>query len=233
MTTWPTNPVITKEDKIYIFASLNFGKDTYGYIVAVYEDKLFRNDLYRTFKETVALALENVRQREELRRTNLKLQQLYVQDPLTGLYNRFGYMNQAEKYLQMHDREIYLIYIDVDHLKEINDSYGHAMGDLAIKGVAEAIKASFGNDSICVRMGGDEFLVMNDSRQEEVIIDREDAITHYLEEYSRENRLPFVLHASIGHISSVGSQESLEVLVKQADDKMYEVKQRQKKERKQ
>lgn len=214
---------------IYIYSSVYFGRDTYGYVVAPYRDDYMKNDRYRSFKEMVAIALESIRQREELNRMNMKLQQLYVQDPMTGLYNRFGYMNQAEKYLQSHENKIYLIYADVDNLKTINDSYGHAVGDLAIRGVAQALNSVFGNDGICVRMGGDEFLVMDASKEEAEVSAKEQAVSEYLEDYGKRISLPFVLHASMGHISSEGSEESLEILVKQADNKMYEMKQKRKK----
>ena len=225
----PANLFPEGVDRIFIFSSLNLSSDTYGYSIAVYEDKLMKNDLFRSFKESVTVALESIRQREELRRMNMKLQQLYVQDPMTGLYNRFGYMNQAEAYLKAHNHEIYLIYIDMDNLKTINDKYGHAVGDLAIRGLAQAIKTAFGDDGICVRMGGDEFLVMDGSRDEEAVIAKEQAVSSCLEDYSKRISFPFALHASMGHISSVGSKDSLELLVKQADNKMYEAKQKRKK----
>ena len=225
----PSELFAEESGQIYIYSSVYFGRDTYGYAVAPYQDNYMKNDRYRSFKEMVAIALESIRQREELSRMNVKLQQLYVQDPMTGLYNRFGYMNQAEKYLQSHENKIYLIYVDVDNLKTINDSYGHAVGDLAIRGVAQAIKNVFGNDGVCVRMGGDEFLVMDGSRDEAEVKAKEQAVLEYLEDYSKRISLPFVLRASMGYISSAGSNESLEMLVKQADNKMYEVKQKRKK----
>lgn len=218
------------EQKIYLYSSLTFGRDTYGYSIVIYEDHLMKNDLYRAFKESATVALESIRQREELSRMNEKLQQLYVQDPMTGLYNRFGYMNRAKEYLQAHEKGIYLIYIDVDNLKSINDHYGHAVGDQAICGVAEAIRTVFGKEDVCVRMGGDEFLVMDESQEEAVLLEKEKKITAYLEDYSQRLQFPFVLHASMGHISTNGSTEALELLVKQADGRMYEAKQKRKKD---
>lgn len=218
-----------KTPQIYIYSSVYFGGDTYGYGVAPYQNNFIQNDRFRSFKEMVTVALESIRQREELNRMNLKLQQLYVQDPLTGLYNRFGYMNQAERFIQSHNNEIFLIYIDVDNLKTINDSYGHAVGDLAIRSTAQAIKSVFGDEGICVRMGGDEFLVMDASRDEQEILKKEQAVLDYLKDYGERTGFPYTLHASMGHINSAGSGESLEMLVKQADNKMYEVKQKRKK----
>ncbi len=216
---------------IYMYSAIHLGKNTYGYAVLPYvTDRFMKNDLYRTLLESASLAVENIRQREELSRMNQKLQELYVQDAMTGLYNRFGYMIQAEKYLKKHNGSIYLIYIDMDNLKKMNDNYGHIMGDKAIKGIALAIKEVFKEDSICVRMGGDEFLVMDGSRTEEEVLQKEKAICQYLEQYRINENIPMPLQASMGHICSAGSNESLEVLVKKADTRMYEIKEKRKKE---
>ena len=217
------------KSQIYLYSALHLGKDTYGYAVIPYTThRIMKNDLYRTFLESASLAIENIRQREELNRMNHKLQQLYVRDAMTGLYNRFGYINQAEAYFQKHNACIYLIYIDMDNLKKINDNYGHVMGDKAINGIALAIKEIFAKDSICVRMGGDEFLVLDGSRSEEEVIQKEEAVLQYLEEYRLQEEIPVSLTASMGHICSTGSSESLEQLVKRADTKMYEIKSKRK-----
>lgn len=178
--------------------------------------------------ETVSLALVNIRQRENLSRLNLKLEQLYIQDQMTGLYNRFGYMNHAKSYMQKYDGDVYLLYMDMDNLKELNDQYGHTMGDKAIKGMAQAIKSVFSDDSVCVRMGGDEFFVMKYCKSEEEVIHRIEKMTKYMDDYSVRVKLPLPLKASVGYINTAHSRESLEVLVKKADAKMYEVKQKTK-----
>lgn len=221
----PKNLYPSEKKRMYLFSSLNFGADTYGYCVAAYNDKCIQYDRYRVFKEIVSVALESIKQKEELNRANQKLQQLYVQDPMTGLYNRFGYMNLAENYLREHNNEIFLIYADVDNLKMINDSYGHEMGDQAIIAVSRAIENEFGEEGICVRMGGDEFLVMIAGNNEQVIIEKEKAVLAYAKEYGQRKDLPFTAYASMGHISSAGSEENLDTLVRHADRKMYEVKQ--------
>lgn len=178
--------------------------------------------------ETISLALVNIRQRENLSRLNLKLEQLYIQDQMTGLYNRFGYMNHAKSYMQKYDGDVYLLYMDMDNLKELNDQYGHSMGDKAIKGMAQAIKTVFSDDSVCVRMGGDEFLVMKYCKSEDEVIRRIEKMTKYMDDYSARVKLPLPLKASVGYINTAHSRESLEVLVKKADAKMYEVKQKTK-----
>lgn len=214
--------------RIFIYSALHLDGDTYGYAVAPYQDIFMKNSLHRTFMETIALALVNIRQRENLGRLNSKLEQLYIQDQMTGLYNRFGYMNLAKAYMQKYDGDVYLLYMDMDNLKTLNDRYGHSMGDKAIKGMAQAIKAVFSDDSVCVRMGGDEFFVMKYCKSEEEVIQRIEKMTKYMDEYSTKVKLPIPLKASVGYINTAHSRESLEVLVKKADTKMYEAKQKAK-----
>ena len=222
------NLCMSKECKIFIFTALHLDGDTYGYAVAPYQDSYMKNNLHRTFMETLSLALVNIRQRENLSRLNLRLEQLYVQDQMTGLYNRFGYMNQAKAYMQKYDGDVYLFYMDMDNLKVFNDRYGHTLGDKAIMGMAQAIKKVFAGDSVSVRMGGDEFLVMKYCKSEEEVQQKIDKMIRFMDDYSIKNKLPIPLKASIGYINTAHHREPLEVLVKRADAKMYEVKQKRK-----
>ncbi len=220
---------ILKEDcKLILYTTLHFDSATYGFCMAAYEDKFMKHNYHRTLMESLGLAFENIRQREELNRMNQRLKELYIQDPLTGLYNRFGYVTLTEEYFAKREGKVYLDYIDVDNLKTINDNYDHSMGDKAIIGVAQAIKKVFSGDNIRVRMGGDEFLVMGSLLSEEELLKKEDEVRIYLEEYSDKEELPFVLRVSMGHVCSTDSAETLEGLVKQADARMYEVKQKRK-----
>lgn len=224
----PAEVLNAEGHKVFIFSALHFSSTTYGFCMAAYEDTFLKNNLFRTFMETLGLAFESIRQRDELSRMNQRLKELYIQDPLTGLYNRFGYVTLAEEFFKNRTGEVYLMYIDIDNLKLINDNYDHSMGDKAITGVAKAIKEVFAGDAIRVRMGGDEFLVMGSLINEEELMAKEEEMRVYLEEYSDQEELPFVLRASIGHVCSDNQEETLETLVKKADAKMYEVKQKRK-----
>ena len=223
------NLSMEKRRSIFIYSALHLNGDTYGYTVAPYQDMFMKDHLHRTFLETVSLVLVNIRQRENLSRLNSKLEQLYVRDQMTGLYNRFGYMNQAQKYLKKYEKNVYLFYMDMDNLKVFNDRYGHTMGDKAIKGMAEAIRTVFDGDSICVRMGGDEFLVMDYCISKTEVEKKISDLHAFLEEYSKKNEFPLPVKASVGYINSSHSREPLEVLVKKADAMMYEAKQNRKK----
>ncbi|MHA3050556.1 sensor domain-containing diguanylate cyclase [Acinetobacter sp. ANC 4639] len=80
-------------------------------------------------------------------------------DPLTGLYNRRG-MDLFIDDLVKTNTEFAVIFIDIDHFKKINDTFGHDKGDLVLKELATYIKSSFRSDDVCCRIGGEEFVVL-------------------------------------------------------------------------
>jgi diguanylate cyclase (GGDEF)-like protein len=85
------------------------------------------------------------------------------QDPLTPLLNRRAFMrelNRIRTFAQRYGSPASLIYFDVDGLKSINDRFGHAAGDAALKAIAERLLANVRESDIVARMGGDEFAVV-------------------------------------------------------------------------
>jgi diguanylate cyclase (GGDEF)-like protein len=94
---------------------------------------------------------------EENRRTNERLTYGNMHDALTGLYNRSAY-DFMKNDLDMSRNALLLI--DVDKFKTVNDTYGHDVGDLVLKKVAEVLKYSFRSSDLVFRLGGDEFVVI-------------------------------------------------------------------------
>jgi two-component system, cell cycle response regulator len=92
-----------------------------------------------------------------------ELGNLALTDELTGLYNRRGFMALAERQLKLGRRSgrgMLLFVMDVDRLKQINDSYGHFEGDHALKRTADALEETFRDSDVVARLGGDEFAVL-------------------------------------------------------------------------
>lgn len=92
-----------------------------------------------------------------------KIRAMSVTDELTGLYNRRGFFTLAEQELKMATRKkkrIYLIYADMDNLKEINDSFGHLVGDSMLIEAAKFLRGTVRQSDIVARIGGDEFIVV-------------------------------------------------------------------------
>jgi two-component system, cell cycle response regulator len=101
-------------------------------------------------------AIERQRLMDELRALSLV-------DELTGLYNRRGFLTLAQQQLKIADRAkrgIFLLFLDLDHMKWINDSLGHAQGDRALIETASVLTQSFRDSDIVARVGGDEFAVV-------------------------------------------------------------------------
>jgi len=91
------------------------------------------------------------------------LEQLAFQDKLTGLYNRHYLMDRLDELVSMNKRyqeKFSLIMLDLDHFKQVNDSYGHSVGDKTLKAVASSINAEIRETDFGCRYGGEEFIIV-------------------------------------------------------------------------
>jgi diguanylate cyclase (GGDEF)-like protein/PAS domain S-box-containing protein len=98
----------------------------------------------------------------EIRRAKAALQELAVRDELTGLLNRRGFRELAEQELKVarrSGRPDALLYLDLDGFKQVNDGFGHAEGDTALRAVADVLRATLREGDVLARLGGDEFAV--------------------------------------------------------------------------
>jgi diguanylate cyclase (GGDEF)-like protein len=161
------------------------------------------------------------------------LRNLSLTDDLTGLYNRRGFFHLAEHHLRTARRSgqpSLLLYADMDGLKEINDTFGHSEGSLAIARTAAVLKLTFRNSDIICRLGGDEFAILaqNVPRHEiETIIGRlQDSLSTKPERGTHD----YQLSLSIGAVWIPSDNEfSLDELIDQADKNMYDHKRGKKK----
>jgi diguanylate cyclase (GGDEF)-like protein len=158
-----------------------------------------------------------------------ELGNLALTDPLTGLYNRRGFEVLTDRQLKLGrraGREMLLIFIDVDGLKQINDSLGHCEGDRVLQHGAQTLKKTFRDSDIISRLGGDEFAVL----AIEAPGYTEARIRERLEKYlkmgnAKESR--YVLSLSLGVARfDRGASASISDLMAQADRAMYDEKRR-------
>ncbi len=116
-----------------------------------------------SFELALSRALERRYLVKENKRLFEEIQRLAVTDSLTGLYNRHKLQDNLDTELERakrYSRPLSIIMIDMDKLKAINDSYGHAAGDEALKLVARSIQHSIRKVDLGTRFGGDEFIVL-------------------------------------------------------------------------
>jgi diguanylate cyclase (GGDEF)-like protein len=104
-----------------------------------------------------------VLRQEKLERQAALIERMSVTDELTGLYNRRGFVILAGQHQELAMREsspFAIMFADLNGLKKINDSMGHAVGDFALRRVAAVLKASVRDADIVARLGGDEFVIL-------------------------------------------------------------------------
>lgn len=121
-------------------------------------------DLSRSFERMARAVTESTHELEhKVRERTEELRQLTEIDPLTGLLNRRGMSERCEKEIARQARQggdIGLLLLDLDHFKRINDTYGHAAGDLALCEAAKVIQSSKRSYDHAARWGGEEFLLL-------------------------------------------------------------------------
>lgn len=217
------------EGHFYVIVPLHSDEQCMGY--AYFEDNVYVCDNYilYTWTRHVNQYLEQVRSNMRLELLNEKLRILSVTDALTGIYNRMGYKEFAIPYLEnnrKNGKNTALMIADINHMKAINDQYGHTQGDLAIMVVAKALKKAL-PDWILVRYGGDEYLLVGDCDTKEGLRKIRHQINDALEQEKTAAKLDYRLSVSVGGvIIEQSSTLSVEDCFKKADRSMYRIKKR-------
>ena len=155
-----------------------------------------------------------------------ELERIYSTDPLTKIGNRVKLEEEAGKWLTCCEKDnlpLSMVLMDVDNLKLINDSHGHLVGDTVLYEVAQILRANLRDNDVCVRWGGDEFVLllpcMSAEQARGLAVRIRDAVTGY--EFSAR----IDVSCSFG-ITQMQRGQSLEQLIAQADKSMYRAKEK-------
>jgi diguanylate cyclase (GGDEF)-like protein/PAS domain S-box-containing protein len=164
----------------------------------------------------------------EVKQSQNKLYELVNHDPLTGLPNRRlinELLEHAMKRAEREERQIAILFIDLDRFKAINDSLGHPVGDKLLYEVSRRIKQSIRESDVVGRLGGDEFIVMMDNLHDiEDAAHKAKSILHALQsEFLIDNKDLFI-SASIGISMYPSDGKDVDSIIKAADIAMYQVK---------
>ncbi|HET6595825.1 MAG TPA: diguanylate cyclase [Anaerolineales bacterium] len=164
----------------------------------------------------------------ELEKANDRLRNLSLTDALTGLNNRRGFMILATGLLKFARRASYsvcLLYIDLDSLKYINDSFGHAAGDAAILQFSRLMTDTFRDSDVIGRLGGDEFVAMIADATESDLASVQSQLQNNVDNYNRRSDPRQALAFSLGVIRvEPQSTITMEELLSEADAAMYQHK---------
>lgn len=210
----------------FIFMNLFFKKEKFGYIL--YDIGPKDEIIYETLRGQIGSAVEGAILVEELERSNKALHHMSLNDELTGLLNRRGFFKEADDFMvqaNFNNNEFLLMYIDLDGLKQINDTYGHEEGDRAIAVAADIIKDTFHPDDIIARLSGDEFVVIAIDAPDKVFPTIKQRLLSIIHRYNEKLKLSYTLSISIGRSHyTPGSEVSLKQLMSEADQDLYEDK---------
>lgn len=164
----------------------------------------------------------------ERHRVQSQLKTLSIQDALTGLYNRRGFLSMADQHLKAAAREnraAALFYADLDGMKQINDRFGHHEGDWALIKAADILRATFRDSDIIARLGGDEFTVLAWMRSDEDIEGVSQRLSEHAAQVNEHAHRAFELRISMGAtFVQPGEVCSIVDLLARADRALYEAK---------
>jgi diguanylate cyclase (GGDEF)-like protein len=180
--------------------------------------------LVATVADLLAVALAGLRLREELRDNSIR-------DPLTNLFNR-RYMEEtlARELHRMQRTRLPLgiLTLDLDHFKQLNDTYGHGAGDAVLRASASLLQSTFRQDDIVCRTGGEEFLVILPTADAKMVLQRADELRRLIEQMQvsyRGKALPAVTLSGGAAIFPQHGTTGTE-LIRAADVALYQAKER-------
>lgn len=224
--------------KAFFFSPVHFNDRCFGY--AVFSDSGDGNShvypsCYKQWMRYVCCSLESLRRQRNLIYMYKKMEDNAVTDLLTGIYNRNGFNLYAEQIFRSakkSGKKFTLILGDLNNLKYINDTFGHVEGDFAIKTAAEAFKRACRKNMSCFRIGGDEYVLAGSEISDiEEISEIKASVEKYLKIINDTADKPYSISISIGVFSeTVDNYESIENPFTVADERMFEAKEKFKRE---
>lgn len=153
-----------------------------------------------------------------------ELEKKAIHDPLTGLFNRYALMEFLSREIERVRREgketLFIIFLDLDNFKQVNDLYGHKKGDEVLKEVAKLLKSHFRKYDIVARIGGDEFMIVVRNGSKQKVEELLEKLKSRIENIFRK----FNLSVSYGIAVSPTEGTDIDRLIALADKRMYEMK---------
>lgn len=213
---------ILMENDYLLFMPLHILGNTIGYTALSFDVNQFQFDYYQSFLQNFTHIVSGYINRAATER-------LYVLDMLTGIYNRHGFYRNVGDEIKKSKKSgnpLSIISIDMNGMKKINDNYGHAEGDFALKKISECMKLAANQGEICTRFGGDEFLIAfcapdGENRAKAIVAD----MKKRLDDFNAFGAKPYYITASCGVFSKVCDEnDTLDAFIKEADDLMYDEK---------
>lgn len=207
---------------LYLIA-MYFIMDLYEHIKDAQTNRVrYINENLEKIIEDRTIQLEELNRALELEKHNLEL--ISSTDQLTGLHNRYQIKEIFDSLIfkaQHKNINFSVILLDLDHFKNINDTFGHNIGDQFLKNIAEILKVTMRDDELIVRWGGEEFIIFVQKANQKEIFEIAERLRKKIELYEFDN----VGHrtASFG-VSTYQESDTFEAIIQRADHALYESK---------
>lgn len=222
------NEIVEKDHIVYIALRIDFknkGLLVVDNLLSRIDINRYYLDILKSFSSLMAIAFENISLFE-------KIQEMSLYDELTGLALRryFNQKFQEEFYrAERFNQNLSIIWIDIDYFKEINDSFGHQVGDIVLKEVANAIKKTIRKIDFPARYGGDEIVIILPQSSEIEAMGLAKRLLEYvrglnidLSQFQIDKKIEITL--SIGIASYPNDAKTMDELMLKADEALYWVK---------
>ena len=203
-----------------------------GYVVIRNAVYLMKKQYLFQIMNALTRSMENLHKKEMLAYMNKKLSSLYIMDTLTGMYNRMGYQQLGEKAFRIsrrNGRRLLILFVDLDRLKYINDTFGHQEGDAYIRFFVRIVNENIREEDIFARIGGDEFcILMRDCAGD----DARKRLSDIQKQFVLREKKNYARSFSCGIVGVPRNHDKvdLDTLLHEADEVMYDQKREHKKE---
>ncbi len=166
----------------------------------------------------VGLIMQYLVKKEEL------AHEIATHDPLTKIYNRYGFkeiMNHRLAELHRFERDMSIVFFDIDHFKKVNDTYGHDVGDIVLKKITALVNLNIRASDIFVRWGGEEFVIIlpETTLEDAIVLAEKLRVTIYKHNFG----VPKEITCSFG-VTSFYRDETEDDVLKRADKHLYKAK---------
>ena len=183
---------------------------------------------FNEMSKDLATAYDNLeKSNETIREQAERLQQISIHDDLTQLYNRRHFNEEAEKlfaHAKRHNHPLVFVISDIDHFKQINDKFSHAIGDEVLRRVAKIFQSNIRKNDLVARYGGEEFVIVFPETPLEQAASLCERLRELISEHPwNEINKKLKVTISMG-LNADTNLEDFEHMLMAADDKLYEAK---------
>ena len=226
----PRHPIFNddKGGNMHVVYSLHYSNRFYGLASIRNSDMPLYSEYYRVLIMTLSSSLEqvsNIRKMEKMIKT---LDEMWVFDPMTHVYNRAGFFKFSKalsESARKNKENMFFIFLDLDGLKKVNDDLGHETGDRLICDMADVLRKTRNKEELLMRYGGDEFVLFGKGMSEKEVERAIARIRTAMEDLNSTGERPYHLDASIGyHMVPYDNEKPLSALIELADQEMYKEK---------